>query len=97
MHDTEPVGANSFAAQTKRVTTRLMPLALWGITFGTAAFDHDNVSPYACEWSVGHSPQPLPGTDDAEPSLFMESKAGAVLWEYAGLDGPNAGSLSGID
>jgi len=33
MHDTEPMGANSFAAQTKRVTTRLMPLALWGITF----------------------------------------------------------------
>jgi hypothetical protein len=30
MHDTEPVAANSFAAQTKRVTTRLMPLALLG-------------------------------------------------------------------
>ena len=73
------------------------PLLFGASHFGTAAFDHDNVSPYACERSVGHSPQSLPDTDHAEPSLFMESKAGAVLWEYAGLDGPNAGSLSGMD
>jgi hypothetical protein len=64
---------------------------------GTAAFDHDNISPNPSERPVGHPPEPLSSTDDAKPGLFVESQTGVVLGEYAGLDGPYAGGLGGID
>lgn len=62
-----------------------------------APLDEDRVAPLSSPGAVGHESDAFPVSHAAEAGAVVEGEAGGVLGEDAGLHGPDAGAVGGLE